>query len=148
MNLDVTCITLAKYLEQESIADLPFSSSLYTVFSSSEAILWNESSRPLYDISDFVFPFFVGQCSLQVKETQTDVSNAIKLQEKVWLSVTAYNNACFGAYKFIFRGPSPREPFVTTGMGFAMSRMTYFILRARRGAVNSHSNNEGKGRVI
>ena len=32
-------ITLAKYLEQESIADLPFSSSLYTVFSSSEAIL-------------------------------------------------------------------------------------------------------------
>ena len=42
-------ITLAKYFEQEDIADLLFSCSLYTVFSSTEAISWDESSRLLHD---------------------------------------------------------------------------------------------------
>ena len=48
-------ITLAKYLEQEGIADLPSSICLYTVFLSSELISWDESSRLLDDISDMFF---------------------------------------------------------------------------------------------
>ena len=37
-------ITLAKYLEQEGIADLLISGSLYIVFSSIEALSWDERS--------------------------------------------------------------------------------------------------------
>ena len=37
-------ITVAKYLEQEGIADLLFLVYLYTVFSSIEVISWDESS--------------------------------------------------------------------------------------------------------
>ena len=51
MNLNVTCIiTLAKYLEQEGIADLLFSIVyIYTVFLSSELISWDESCWLLDD---------------------------------------------------------------------------------------------------
>ena len=42
-------ITLAKYLEQEGIANLLFSVCLYTVFLSSELISWDDSSRLLDD---------------------------------------------------------------------------------------------------
>ena len=42
-------ITLAKYLEQEGIADLLFSICLYTVFLSSELFSWDESSMLLDD---------------------------------------------------------------------------------------------------
>ena len=48
-------ITLAKYLEQEDIADLLFWSSWYTVFSSTDAISRYESCRLLYDIFRHVF---------------------------------------------------------------------------------------------
>ena len=47
-------ITLAKHLQQEG-GDLLFSSSSYTVFSSIEAIPWDESSRLLYDLLDMLF---------------------------------------------------------------------------------------------
>ena len=47
-------ITLAKYLEQEGIAGLHFSSSLYTGFSSIEEISSDEISRLFHDISDKV----------------------------------------------------------------------------------------------
>ena len=43
-------ITLAKYQEQEGIADLLFSICLYTVFLSSEFISQDESRRLLDDI--------------------------------------------------------------------------------------------------
>ena len=64
MNLDGICILLyilyiAKYLEQEGIADLLFKISLYTVFSNIEAISWDESSRLLYDIS---YMFLIAPC--------------------------------------------------------------------------------------
>ena len=52
-------ITLAKYLEQEGIADYFFSICLYTVFLSSELISWDKSSRLLDDISDM---FFIAPC--------------------------------------------------------------------------------------
>ena len=53
-------ITLAKYLEQDGIANLLlFSICLYTVFSSIEVISRNESSRLFYDISDM---FFIAPC--------------------------------------------------------------------------------------
>ena len=52
-------ITLAKYLEQEGIADLLLSVCLYTVFLSSELISWDDSSRSLDDISDM---FFIAPC--------------------------------------------------------------------------------------
>ena len=52
-------ITLAKYLEQEGIAVLPFSICLYTVFLSNELISSDESSRLLDDISDM---FFIAPC--------------------------------------------------------------------------------------
>ena len=48
-------ITFAKYLEEEGIEGLLFSSSFYTVFSSTEVVPWDESSRLLYDISDMFF---------------------------------------------------------------------------------------------
>ena len=60
--LDVTCILLlkiAKYLEQEGIADLPFWSSWYIVFESIDTVSRYESCRLLYDISDM---FFVAHC--------------------------------------------------------------------------------------
>ena len=50
-------ITLAKYLEQDGIADLFLK--FLTVFSSTDAISRYESSRLLYDISDM---FFVAPC--------------------------------------------------------------------------------------
>ena len=112
-------IALAKYPAQEGIADLLFSSSLYTVFSSNEAILWDESSRLLYDISDFFFPLFFFFsfflfCRTMLSVGQRDSSWceqwATKLQVKVRSAVTAHTNACFGAYKFLFRGPSTRKP--------------------------------------
>ena len=52
-------ITLAKYLEQEGIANLLFSICLYTVFLSSELISWDDSSRLLDDTSDM---FFIAPC--------------------------------------------------------------------------------------
>ena len=48
-------ITLAKYFEQEGIADLFFSICLYTVFLSSKLISRDESSRLLDDISGTLF---------------------------------------------------------------------------------------------
>ena len=48
-------ITLAKYLEQEGIADLLFSICLYTAFLISELTSWDENSR-LLDV------FFIAPC--------------------------------------------------------------------------------------
>ena len=52
-------ITLAKYLEQEGIADLSCLICLHIVFLSSELISWDERSRLLDDISDI---FFIAPC--------------------------------------------------------------------------------------
>ena len=47
-------ITLAKYIEQEGIANLLFLICLYTLLSS-ELISWDDSSRLLDDTSDMFF---------------------------------------------------------------------------------------------
>ena len=52
-------ITLAKYLEQDGIANLLFSICLYTVFLSSELISWDDSSRLSDDTSDM---FVIAPC--------------------------------------------------------------------------------------
>ena len=59
-------ITLAKYLEQEGIAGLYFSSSLYTGFSSIEDFSSGEISRLCHNISDM---FFISPCFTDFSDT-------------------------------------------------------------------------------
>ena len=117
MNLDVTCILLLPNILHKKVSQIYFFQVLY---SSSEAVLWDESSRLLYDISDFFFPFFFFFslffffCRTMLSVGQRDSSWceqwAIKLQVKVRSAVTAHTNAYFGAYNFLFRGPATRKP--------------------------------------
>ena len=60
MDFDGTCILLLlNTLNKKVLQIYFFSNSLYMVFSSTEAVSWDESSRLLYDISDM---FFIAPC--------------------------------------------------------------------------------------
>ena len=74
-------ITLAKYLEQEGIANLLFSICLYTVFLSSELISWDDSSRLLDDTSDM---FFIAPCLGNLSDISVSTAELVALLNLIY----------------------------------------------------------------
>ena len=97
-------ITLAKYLEQEGIANLLFSVCLYTVFLSSELISWDDSSRLLDDISDM---FFIAPCLANLSDkdhTETVPSKTQSQYPCTWYNVL--NTLLYKIYPLSFYSSS------------------------------------------
>ena len=124
-------ITPAKYREQEGIAGLLFSSSLYTIFSSNEVISWDESSRLLYVIS-ISYNSDKPQCEHIYAKFDADYTDLKKSESTniLAIEVRQYLNNNYQNYIKIFTDISVLGS-LDSGAGFVIPdlKMQVFLLR-------------------
>ena len=162
MNLDVTCILLLPNILHKKVSLIYFFQVLYA--QSFQAVKQSYETKvvgycTIFQTFSFLFLFlfffFFFFCRTMLSVGQRDSSWceqwAIKLQVKVRSAVTAHNNTCFGAYKFLFRGPSTRKPvsvFCDDGQGVCDEQNDLFYSTGPQGSWQQSQQQRREGQSV